>query len=67
MKYKRQNKSLLNGLFSFMLLSNNVEVIDLDNFDPAYLKIRDYEQDWEIFAEKVNLLYVRLEKSCLKC
>ena len=36
-----------------MLLSNNVEIIDLDDFDPAYLNIRDYDKDWEIYAEKV--------------
>jgi len=37
-----------------MLLYNPIEVINLGTFDPTYLGIKDYEKDWEIFAEKVN-------------
>ena len=38
--YKRKNKSLLmDELFTFMLFSNEFELIDLGLFDPAYLEI----------------------------
>ena len=61
-KYNRNNKSVLNGIYLFMVFKINLQIIDLGVFNPKYLNIIDYEKDWEIFANKVFSL-LRFHKS----
>ena len=52
----------MDELFTFMLFSNEFELIDLGLFDPAYLEIQDFNKDWKIYSQKVkpqNLRYNR--------
>jgi hypothetical protein len=38
-----------------MIWKLDFEVIDLGEFNPDYLGIKDYDKDWLIYANKVNL------------
>jgi len=42
--------ALLNGIFIFLIIKIDFEIIDLGDFDPSYLNITNYDKNWNIYA-----------------